>query len=55
MQTCADGVRGRSPMYHNEVLHCLLDVILLAKRNGIALPDVILRRTGEDARRMSRG
>ena len=32
-------------MYHNEVLHCLLDVILLAKRNDIALPDVILRQT----------
>ena len=46
MQIMPDGVHWeQSPMYHNEVLHCLLDVILLAKRNDIALPDVILRQT----------
>lgn len=38
MQIMPDGVHWeQSPMYHNEVLHCLLDVILLAKRNDIAL------------------
>jgi hypothetical protein len=26
-------------MYHNEVLHCFLDVKLLADRNGIKLPE----------------
>ena len=32
MQIMPDGVHWeQSPMYHNEVLHCLLDVILLAK------------------------
>jgi hypothetical protein len=29
----------QSPMYHNEVAHCLLDVVILAQRNHIALPD----------------
>lgn len=35
----------QSPMYHNEVLHCYLDVILLAQRAGIALPNIILQQT----------
>ena len=29
----------QSPMYHNEVLHDLLDVIILARRNAIYLPE----------------
>jgi hypothetical protein len=28
----------QSPMYHNEVLHDLLDVVIIGRRNGIALP-----------------
>ncbi|MHB8131980.1 MAG: heparinase II/III family protein, partial [Mobilitalea sp.] len=38
-----DGVQWeQSPMYHNEVLHCYLDVYILASRNGIKLPDTML-------------
>lgn len=46
MQIMKDGVQWeQSPMYHNEVLHCYLDVILLAQRNGIKLPESILSQT----------
>ena len=46
MQVMPDGVHWeQSPIYHNEVLHCLLDVVLLAQRNQIKLPEVILRQT----------
>ncbi len=39
MQVYRDGTQWeQSPMYHNEVLHCYLDVVLLAQRNGIELP-----------------
>ena len=31
----------QSPMYHNEVLHDLLDVVIIARRNGISLPEPI--------------
>lgn len=45
MQIMGDGVQWeQSPMYHNEVLHCYFDVILLARRNGINLPDSIIER-----------
>ena len=50
MQIMEDGVHWeQSPIYHNEVLHCYLDVILLAARNGIVLPESILRRTEQMA------
>lgn len=40
-----DGVQWeQSPMYHNEVLHCYLDVLILAGRNGIKLPDTMMDR-----------
>lgn len=40
-----DGVQWeQSPMYHNEVLHCYLDVILLANRNQVPVPKEILDR-----------
>lgn len=46
MQVGADGFQWeQSPMYHNEVLHDYLDVILLARRNNIELPPVILEKT----------
>lgn len=39
LQVLPDGVQWeQSPMYHNEVLHCLLDVLILAKRNQMVLP-----------------
>lgn len=42
MAVMPDGVEWeQSPMYHNEVLKCYLDVILLADRNQISLPDTI--------------
>lgn len=42
MAVMPDGVEWeQSPMYHNEVLKCYLDVILLAGRNGIELPETI--------------
>lgn len=37
-----DGVQWeQSPMYHNEVLHCYLDVMILASRNNINIPKTI--------------
>lgn len=43
MQILGDGVQWeQSPMYHNEVLHCYEDVLILASRNEIAVPDTIL-------------
>lgn len=46
MQVYRDGTHWeQSSMYHNEVLHCYLDVVLLAQRNGISLPESILRKT----------
>ncbi|MDR1766316.1 MAG: heparinase II/III family protein [Lachnospiraceae bacterium] len=39
MQVMGDGVQWeQSPMYHNEVFHCFLDVCILGKRHGIAIP-----------------
>lgn len=46
IQVYSDGTQWeQSPMYHNEVAHDFLDVILLAMRNHIKLPDVILKKT----------
>lgn len=45
MQVMDDGVHWeQSPMYHNEVLHCYLDVLLLAKRNQIRLPETLIEQ-----------
>lgn len=42
LQVLPDGMQWeQSPMYHNEVLHCLLDVLILAERNHIKLPDTM--------------
>ncbi|MDR2749913.1 MAG: heparinase II/III family protein [Clostridiales bacterium] len=46
MQVYRDGTHWeQSPMYHNEVLSCYLDVCVLAQRNGIVLPEAIARKT----------
>jgi hypothetical protein len=46
MQVYRDGSHWeQSPMYHNEVLHCFLDVLLLAQRCGIQLPKVLTDNT----------
>ena len=43
MQIMGDGVQWeQSPLYHNEVLHCYEDVLILASRNDIDVPDTIL-------------
>lgn len=40
IQYYPDGVHWeQSPMYHNEMLRCFLDVVVLARRNHIELPD----------------
>lgn len=45
LQILPDGAQWeQSPMYHNEVYHCLLDVLILASRNGIAVPKTISDR-----------
>lgn len=42
IQVYGDGVHWeQSPMYHNEVTHCYLDVKILADRNNITLPKII--------------
>ncbi len=42
IQVYSDGVHWeQSPMYHNEVLHCFLDVKILCEKNGIAIPAII--------------
>ncbi len=45
-QIYRDGMQWeQSPMYHNEVLHDYLDVLILAERNHVRVPAVIRRRT----------
>lgn len=40
IQVYPDGVHWeQSPMYHNEVMRCYLDVVLLAHRKGMELPE----------------
>ncbi len=40
IQLYPDGVHWeQSPMYHNEMLRCFLDVVVLARRNNITLPE----------------
>lgn len=42
-QILEDGTQWeQSPMYHNEILHCSLNVLLLSKRSGIELPHTML-------------
>lgn len=43
MQVMRDGSQWeQSPMYHCEVLHCVLDTLLIAFNNGIVLPERLL-------------
>ncbi|WP_069998964.1 alginate lyase family protein [Cellulosilyticum sp. I15G10I2] len=45
IQVYRDGTHWeQSPMYHNEVNHCYLDILILAQRNNIILPDLILEK-----------
>lgn len=46
IQVLDDGAHWeQSPMYHNEVLHCFLNIVHLASINNIELPSVILEKT----------
>lgn len=46
IQVMDDGAHWeQSPMYHNEVLHCYLNVVHMAQVNNITLPEVILEKT----------
>jgi hypothetical protein len=50
MEIMRDGMQWeQSLMYHNEVFHCYLDVILLCRRNGITVPASILERVHQMA------
>ena len=51
VQVYPDGVHWeQSPMYHNEVLRCYLDVVLLARRSGSELPQGMEERVHAMAR-----
>lgn len=46
IQVYDDGFQWeQSPMYHNHVAHDFLDVLILARRNAIALPPIIATKT----------
>ena len=46
IQVYDDGMQWeQSPMYHNEVTHCYLDVVLLSHRLGLKLPPIIEEKT----------
>lgn len=42
LQVLNDGIHWeQSPMYHNEVLHCFMDVIILGEKNNIIIDEAI--------------
>lgn len=46
LQVLEDGSHWeQSPMYHNEVLHCFMNVNLLAKRTNLKLPNILKQKT----------
>lgn len=50
VQILPDGVQWeQSPMYHNEVFHCLMNVVLLGQRNDIEIPTLIKQKVHEMA------
>ncbi|ETN95110.1 alginate lyase family protein [Zhouia amylolytica] len=45
-QILEDGTQWeQSPMYHNEVMHCFMNTVLLAKRANIKLTDRLMNKT----------
>jgi Heparinase II/III-like protein. len=45
IQVLDDGVQWeQSPMYHNEVFHCLMNVVMLGKKANIAIPELIRQK-----------
>ena len=50
LQILPDGTQWeQSPMYHNEVFHCYMNVNLLAQQKGIELPETIIQKTKDMA------
>ncbi|GMQ57155.1 heparinase II/III family protein [Vallitalea sediminicola] len=50
IQIMDDGVHWeKSPMYHNEVLHCFLDVIHIGKENNVFFSDKFIKRVKQMA------
>ena len=50
LQILEDGTQWeQSPMYHNEVFHCYMNVNLLSQQKGIKLPEVLVQKTKEMA------
>tara|TARA_R110001592_G_scaffold358214_1_gene662456 strand:+ start:163 stop:2331 length:2169 start_codon:yes stop_codon:yes gene_type:complete len=50
LQILPDGTQWeQSPMYHNEVFHCYMNVNLLAQQKNIELPKAIIQKTKEMA------
>lgn len=50
LQVLPDGTQWeQSPMYHNEVFHCYMNVNLLAQQKGIKLPEAIVQKTKDMA------
>ncbi|WP_291864845.1 alginate lyase family protein [Maribacter sp.] len=50
LQILPDGTQWeQSPMYHNEVFHCYMNVNLLAQRKNIKLPEIIIQKTKDMA------
>lgn len=46
LQILEDGSQWeQSPMYHNEVFHCYLNVNFVAQRRGIVIPEIIVEKT----------
>tara|TARA_R110001592_G_scaffold361272_1_gene671571 strand:- start:29843 stop:31990 length:2148 start_codon:yes stop_codon:yes gene_type:complete len=46
LQILEDGTQWeQSPMYHNEVFHCFMNVNLLAQRNDVKLPEALIKKT----------
>ncbi len=46
LQVLPDGTQWeQSPMYHNEVFHCFMNVNYLAQKMNILLPDVLITQT----------
>lgn len=50
LQILKDGSQWeQSPMYHNEVFHCFMNVNLLAQRQNIKLPEILIQKTKDMA------
>ena len=50
LQILEDGTQWeQSPMYHNEVFHCYMNVNLLAQQKGVKLPEVLVQKTKDMA------